>query len=226
MILAIDIETAPNAEAIPFLPEPKISKVLKDPAKIAAAKEEARADQIANMALDALTGRVICFAAVGEANGEEVAISQVAENMTDAKETELIQQIFGLLGQDETRLVTWNGMGFDLPFIYKRALILDVCPANFGAPPLTAWTKRYSADRHFDLMKIWSNWASGSDGFVKLDTVARMILKESKTEDVDVTTFAQMMQTPAGREYIGKYCLQDTRLTWRLFAKINGWLFA
>lgn len=226
MILALDIETAPNSEAIPFLPEPKISKSLKDPAKIAAAQAEAKADQIAEMALDPLTGRVICFAAVGESDGNPCDLSHMAIGMTDEAETLLLQDIFGLLGQAECRIVTWNGMNFDLPFIYKRAMILDVCPANFGAPPLATWTKRYSADRHYDLMRIWTGWASGSDGFVKLNTVAQLILHERKTDGIDVTKFVEMMGSADGRAEIAEYCLQDTRLTWRLFERMNGWMFA
>ena len=41
--IVIDIETMPNVEVLPLLPEPKISKVLKDAAKIEAATETAKA---------------------------------------------------------------------------------------------------------------------------------------------------------------------------------------
>jgi predicted PolB exonuclease-like 3'-5' exonuclease len=225
MIIALDIETIPNVDAIPFLPEPKISKTLKDPAKIAAAQAEAKADQIADMALSPLTGRVCCFAIVGVEAGVPKEMTETILSAHDDEELPLIQGIMRVLGAEETRIVTWNGIGFDLPFIYKRAMILGVDPANFGAPPLHAWTKRYDTTRHYDLMKIWSGWASGADGFVKLDTVAAMVLKERKTE-IDVTTFAVLLKTQEGRNKIAEYCLQDTRLTWRLFEKMNGFLFS
>lgn len=226
MMLAIDIETVPNTDAIPYLPEPKIDSRLKDPAKIADAKAKARQDQLDDMALDPLTGRVLCFAAVGTVNGELSEVSEIIDEINDARETGIIQQIFSLIGQEESRIVTWNGNSFDLPFIYKRAMILDVNPANFGAPPLHVWTKRYATERHYDLMKIWTGWAGGSDGYVKLDTVAAMVLHERKTADIDVTTFIEVAKTSEGRAKIAEYCLQDTRLTWKLFEKMNGWLFA
>ncbi len=226
MIIALDIETIPNTDAIPFLPEPKISKTLKDPAKIAAAQIEAKAEQIADMALDPLTGRVACFAIVGVEAGVPKEMTETILYAADDEERPLIQGIMRLLGDGEcTRIVTWNGIEFDLPFIYKRAMILGVDPANFGAPPLGAWRKRYDTARHYDLMKIWIGWASGKDGYVSLDTVAAMVLKERKTE-IDVTTFAALLRTEEGRGKIAGYCLQDTRLTWRLFEKMNGFLFS
>jgi DNA polymerase elongation subunit (family B) len=220
MIIALDIETAPNADMIPHLPEPKIDSRLKDPVKIADAKAGAKQEQIEKMAIDPMTGRVICCALVGE--GAEY--STIIPALTDDAERSLVKEIMETIGLDGCRIVTWNGIGFDLPYIYKRAMILGVNPANFGAPPLTHWTKRYSSDMHFDLMKIWSGWASGADGYVKLDTVAALILGERKTE-IDVTQFAVMMATEDGRKKIADYCLRDTKLTFKLFERMSGTLF-
>ena len=220
MIIALDIETIPNASCVPLLPEPDVKTGnVKDPAKIAEKIAEAKTKQIADMALDAMTGRVAC---VAMANDEHNTV-RVLDADTDEAETALVQETMAVLGSDGCRLVTWNGNGFDIPFIYKRALILGVHPADFGAPVMTAWTKRYNTDLHFDLMQIWGLWTT--EGREKLDAVAAMVLRERKIA-VDVTQFAQMLTTPEGREAIGSYCLQDTRLTWRLFKKMQGWLFA
>lgn len=223
MIVALDIETIGNTEAVKLLPEPKPSKRLKDPAKIAADIAEKKAAQMEGLALDALTARVCCFAGVGTVDGVEVEYNEVLPAVNDDAERALLQTIMRILGVDQMRMVTWNGVGFDLPMIYKRAMILGVDPANFGAPPLSAWTKRYSVDRHYDLMQLWGGWNSQS--FEKLDTVAAMVLGERKTE-IDVATFPALLETEEGRKQIGGYCLQDTRLTWRLFNKFNGFLFA
>lgn len=224
MIAAFDIETIPNPDAIPFLPEPTAPRNIKDPAKIAAAIAEKKASQVADMALDPLTGRVCCYALVGggEPGGEQPRYSEVISAATDDDECVIVQSIMRVLGSAEMRLATWNGVGFDLPFTYKRAMILGVNPAHFGAPPLSAWTKRYSTDRHFDLMQVWSNW--GSHEYTKLDLVAAMVLKERKVE-VDVTTFAELIKTPEGGAAIAAYCVKDTELTWRLFERFSGFLF-
>lgn len=221
MIFALDIETIPNTDCIPFLPEPEISKVLKDPAKIAAAKSEAKQEQQAKMALDAMTGRVCCFAGVGESGGEPFSCMATANGTDDASEAALIGMIFTALGRKDARIVTYNGMGFDLPFIYKRAMILGIQLGEFGAPPLSTWTKRYSTDRHCDLMQVWCGW---NNKYEKLDNVAAMVLRERKIE-IDVTTFPELMQTKEGRDKISEYCLKDTELTWRLWKKMEGYLF-
>jgi superfamily II DNA or RNA helicase len=173
--------------------------------------------------IDPMTGRVACYAMVGIMDDKLAEYTESAEAATDDAERALIQSIMRVLGGEDVRLVTWNGIGFDLPFIYKRALILDVYPAHFGAPPLASWTKRYSTERHYDLMQVWGGWSS--QGFEKLDTVAALVLAERKVA-IDVTTFADLMESAEGRAKMEEYCLQDTRLTWRLFEKMNKILFA
>ena len=226
MIAALDIETIPNPDTIPFLPEPEVKLGnLKDPVKIAEKRREVKEAQIADMALDALTGRVCCYAMVGSgAAGEEPTryVETLGGGVGDDTERALIQSIMRVLGAEDCRLVTWNGIGFDLPFIYKRAMILGVDPSHFGAPPLSAWTKKYSADRHYDLMQIWGNW--GSHDYTKLDTVAAMVLHERKIE-IDFATFPELLKTEEGCATLAGYCLKDTELTWRLFEKMNGFLF-
>ena len=226
MIIALDIETIGNAAAVALLPEPKASARLKDPAKVAADIADKKADQVACAALNPLTARVACYAVVGLAGAPCDAESEYVETIADATEDaerELVQSLFRVLGSPEVRLVTWNGIGFDLPMIYKRALLLGIDPGNFGAPPLSAWTKRYATDRHYDLMQIWGGWSS--QGFEKLDTVAGMVLGERKAE-CDVTQIAAMLATEEGRAKVGEYCLQDTRLTWALWKRFNGTMFA
>ena len=218
MLFALDIETIPNPDKFDLLPEPEASKVLKDPAKIEADIEAKRIAQREKAALDPLFGRVAAVAFVGEVD----YVSVIAES-TDDTERKIIAEIMHELGQESARIITFNGIGFDLPYIYKRALILGVHPATFGAPPLTHWTQRYRNDYHYDLMQIWSGWKSGE--YAKLDTVAKLVLGRGKVE-CDVTKIAEMIQTDEGRADVAKYCEQDTRLTWDLFAAMEGCLFA
>jgi hypothetical protein len=218
VIIALDIETIPNPDTLALLTEPEVKLGnLKDPAKIADKIAEVKAAQIADMGLDPMTGRVLCFAAANN----ETETGAILEAMTDDAERAVIQELMQMLGYEAMRLVTWNGGGFDLPFIYKRAMILGVNPADFQAPPLNAWTKRYTTDTHFDLMQVWGNWTERT----KLDTVAAMVLGERKQE-IDFTTFPELMQSEEGRNKIAEYCMQDTRLTWRLWERMRGVLFA
>ena len=220
MIVSLDIETIPNVAMIDKLPEPECTDSrIKDPAKIAAHIAEKKAGQVEKMALDPLYGRVLCVALVGEGI-ETCPITTLAN---DFEERALLQWLFEThLNDPELRLVTWNGNGFDLPFVYRRAMALGVSPKHFGAPPLSHWTQRYKTDRHIDLMQIWGG-ASGRE-FTKLDAVARAILGESKAE-IDVTQFVETMKTEEGRNEIVKYCVQDTKLVDKLFKRALGTLF-
>jgi predicted PolB exonuclease-like 3'-5' exonuclease len=220
MIAAFDIETIPNRDMIPFLPEPEVALGnLVDPAKIAAKIEKARADQVGEMALDPLYGRVLCWSIVDE---NDCASEGMLKDFTDESERNLLAELFfDHLNNPEVRLATWNGNGFDLPFIYRRAVALGLSPKAFGAPTLTHWTKKYNTDHHVDLMQVWSGFGTN---YSKLDSVARAVLGDGKTE-IDVAKFVEMFNEEGGREKILNYNLQDTRLVMRLFSRISGVLF-
>lgn len=225
MIIALDIETIPNVDMIDKLPEPSIDSRLKDPAKITAAKIEARQKQIGSMALDAFTARVCCYAAVGlvaPTHEGEQTHGEIIEAATDDKERELLQSLLRMLGSFDIRIITWNGIQFDLPMIYKRAMILGIDPGNMGAPALSAWTKRYNTERHYDLMQIWGGWSS--QGWAKLETVAAMILGETRA-DIPYEQVPELIKTDEGRKAVLGGCINHTTLTWRLWKRFNGCLF-
>jgi predicted PolB exonuclease-like 3'-5' exonuclease len=221
MIFALDIETIPNTAMIDRLPEPEVLLGnLVDPAKIRAKQEAAKATQVEKMALDPLYGRVLCVAMVGEDGGSNCPIMPEA---TEEHERTLLQWLFGeYLCNPELRLVTWNGNGFDMPFIYRRAMALGVSPKHFGAPPLSTWTKKYGNDRHIDMMQAWGG--TGGKDYIKLDVVAKGLLGESKNE-IDVTQFIEQMKTPEGRSEIVKYCIQDTEIAMAIYKRALGTLF-
>jgi len=221
MIAALDIETIPNPSTFDSIPEPECTdKRIKDPVKIAAHIDAKRQKLRDNAALDPLTGRVCAIAYVGMIDGKDAEHVDVIDAATDEAETTIIQGAMMMLGKPDARIITWNGISFDMPYIYKRAMVLGVDPADFDAPPLNAWTKKYNTDRHFDLMMIWGAWRD----FVKLDTVAGLVLGEKKIE-TDFALFLEFIETAEGRAKLGEYCLQDTRLTWRLFERMNGTMF-
>lgn len=234
MIVAFDIETIPNPDAVALLPEPKASKRLKDPAKIEADIADKKANQSEEAALDPLTARVACYAMVGMVNpsheGRQEHV-QCIDAATDDAERAMLQSLMRVLGNDDIRIITWNGVGFDLPMIYLRAMVLGVDPGSFGAPPLNAWTKRYANERHYDLMQIWLGWSTRNKGKSwdspngALNLVACMMLGAGKIE-FDVTTIPALIETAEGRAAVTEYCLHDTRLTWQLWQRMNGTMFA
>jgi DNA polymerase elongation subunit (family B) len=216
MILALDIETVRNPDTFEFLPDPKATS--------RTSSEEKKAKQIEKAACDPLTGRVCCYAMVGITSDGQRQETTRCIDANDETETELVSEIMDVLGRDDTRIVTFNGAWFDVPFLYTRAMILGINLPLLGVPPLPAWTKRYSTDRHYDLGNIWYGWGQRKEG-ENMERLASLILHDHKTA-LDVTTFAELMKVQEGRDKIAAYCLQDTRLTWRLFEKMQGVLFA
>ena len=203
---ALDIETIPNPEMIDRLPEPKPKYGnTKDPAKRAVIDADAKTAQIAGMGLNPLYGKV-CAVAI---HGEDYSQSICTED-----ELGMVAWAFENMG---SRICTWNGNSFDMPFLYKRAMILKVpVPCAMGK-----WTKRYYCDMHCDLMEIFASWNPGSRE--SLDAVAHAVLGIKKPE-YDYKLFPEMMKTVDGRAKIANDCLAHTTLTYKLYETMVGYL--
>jgi predicted PolB exonuclease-like 3'-5' exonuclease len=216
---AIDIETIPNIALIGSLPEPEVKLGnLVDPAKIKAKIAEAKQEQIEKMALNPFYGRICSYAAFGTSVQKYHTIDEIS----DAAEIELINELFDLFSvtQNEVpHIITWNGNDFDLPFIFIRAAILNV-NIPMGCLRLRQMTKKYAYAPHTDMMQTLSNWGPNR---IKLDHAAATFLGEKKL-DHDFTKFIEQIETGRSHE-IGIYNLKDAELTFRLFEKLQPYLF-
>lgn len=206
----IDIETMPHVEKIELLPEPDVKLGnTKDPQKIEAKKKEAKQKQIDEMALNSLFGVVCCICVYG---GESFKIK-----ITGTEDVILRYFFANFLKTKEEKIITYNGINFDIPFIYKRAIINNIIPTI----PLSNWIKRYSTFPHCDIMQVWSNWGYKNES---LNTMANVLLGEEK-KDIDFRKFPEMVLTEDGRNEIAEYCMKDCKLTWKLYHQIRGVLF-
>lgn len=218
MFYAFDIETMRNGSLVGSLPEPEVKAGnLRDPEKIAAKQAEAKAAQIEKMALNPLYGR-ICAAVFY--NPEQPKIELVAGD-SDEEEKLLLAECFKILQRDNLHIVTWNGMNFDLPFLFRRALILDVPIGD--TPVLSFWTRKFEThSAHLDLMQVWAGW--NSQNYTKLDEVGAVVAHDRKIE-IDFHDFPELVKTNEGRTKLLAYCAQDTVLTWKIMEKFNRVMF-
>lgn len=210
---AIDFETVPNRDVISMLPEFDAGRLV-DPVKIAK-KEAERKDK---MALNPFYGRICSYSAFGD----DINQGAVLSVLDDEAERAIVIDALSLFSHKENnspRVVTWNGNGFDLPFMFKRAMILGIDAASLGVPPLSFWSKRYVVIPHCDLMQVFCGWT----GYLKLDDAARIILGQKKIE-IDVTLFSDMIEKGQRSEVL-VYNERDTKLTWDLFKAASGYLF-
>ena len=213
MDIAFDIETIRNGSLIDRLPEPEVrTGNLKDPAKIAEKLAEAKAEQVEKMALSPLYGRVCAF--VGMEDAQAVWMDCIKED-SDAEESHVIEQIFQAFAGK--RVITYNGNAFDLPFVYRRAVVLGIDPREFGAPTLSEMTARYNNKYHIDVMTAWCGHLS----YEKLDNLAKAIFEDKKIE-IDFRDFPELIKTEEGRKRLLDYCGQDTALTLKIWNRIAG----
>jgi DNA polymerase elongation subunit (family B) len=188
------------------LPEPELKLGnVKDPIKIQTKKNEAKQKQIEQMALNPLYGKVCCVCSYGDLELEDCSEDEEA----------LLNDVFQKLIKYDHKIVTWNGIGFDIPFLYKRALLLRIKPQV----TMSFWMKRFVVQPHCDLMQIWSNWSYSN--FLSLNEAGLAILNTAKIDE-DVTKFPELMKTQDGRDRIAEYCTSDCTLTWNLYNKFFG----
>lgn len=213
MDLVIDIETIPNSGMIDRLPEVEVKTGnLKDPEKIAEKIAEAKAEQIGKMALSPLWGRVCAWCGMED---EQTVWKECIREDSDDEETRILVTLFrAMTGK---RIVTYNGNGFDLPFLYRRAVILGIDVREFGLPTLSDLCKRFSNSLHVDLMNVWA----GFGNYEKLDNIAHVLLDDAKQE-IDFRAFPELIQSEEGRRKLLDYCAQDVALTLRLWNRIAG----
>ena len=120
MKMWLDIETSalPTDELAKVMPEFAADSRLKDPEKIKASIEEKRADWISKAALRATTGRILAVTTASDDQSPRFHCSPDERTMLDIALHELTQAI-----SLNAPVYTWNGHGFDYPFICQRAAV-------------------------------------------------------------------------------------------------------
>lgn len=190
----IDIETIPDQSegALERAKESiKIPANYKNPDTIAAYIEENAQEAWEKTALDGWKGHVACIVE----NNEKWAIGDVGS------EKVMLQDFFNQM--QESTLVGHNIIGFDIPFLTKRALVLGV-----KLPPEHIWPRNLKPwdNRVFDTMLQLGN---GKE-FISLDNLARNLGIKGKGS----TTGKQVhyMWQNGLHDEIAEYCADDVRI--------------
>jgi 3'-5' exonuclease len=225
--LVFDIET--SALPLENLDAAQQEYLFRDAANLSdPAASQARREEITRMLnLWPLTAQVVCIAMLNaescrgkvlflaEDFEEPAAANGSVEFVTCADESELLAQ-FWELAKHYDSIVTFNGRGFDVPFIYLRSAVLNV--------PVTRkdWLGyRYQVEPHCDLMEQLTFYGvSGRDGAARrfnLDFYCKAFGIESpKSHGVTGMDINQMLADGRHRE-IAEYCLRDVHATVLLY---------
>lgn len=189
-----DVETIPDQSegALERAKESvKVPANYKNPDTIAAYIEENAQEVWERTALDGWNGHVACIVA----NGTEYKVDNISI------EKSILNYFFRDL--KESTLVGHHIIGFDIPFLTKRALVLGV-----KLPPEHIWPRSLKPwdNKVFDTMTQLGN---GKD-FISLDNLARNLGIKGKGN----TTGKQVhyMWQNGLHDEIAEYCADDVRI--------------
>ncbi len=225
--LVFDIETS----ALPpeAFDEVQQEYLFRDASKLAdeAERDRKRADLQSMMALWPFTSRVVCIAMLNAGTGRGQVLFTAEDFEDDAgeggqvefvpcvDEAEMLTQFWDV-AKHYDNIATFNGRGFDVPFLYLRSAQLNV--------PISRkdWLGyRFATDPHCDLAdQLTFYGVSGRDGAARkfnLDFYCKAFGIESpKSHGVSGMDVGRMMEEGRHRE-VAEYCLRDVVATVKLY---------
>ena len=213
-MLAFDIETVPTAEALamPYPADtrrpPANYKTAETIAKWHEADEMAwRAGRIKECSLNPRLGRVV---AIGYATEQSAWASM--DRHGDTKGEKILLRDFWMACFREPTLCSWNGHGFDLPFVVVRSALLGIEPLV----DVPRYLRRYSYTPHFDAKCAALQWdvRRSGEGLNEWAQAFGLPVKASHGSQV------YQMVTEGRWEELEHYAALDARLTYDVAAKL------
>ncbi len=225
--LIFDIET--SALPLENFDEAQQEYLFREAEKIAdgPTRETKRAEIKQFMSLWPFTSQVVCIAMLNAETqrGQSLFVAEDFEDEANeggpvefvpcADEVELLTAFWDVAKHYDS-VVTFNGRGFDVPFIYLRSALLNVPISKKN------WLGyRYATDPHCDLAEQLTFYSvSGRDGAARrfnLDFYCKAFGIESpKSHGVTGMAVATLMAEGKFRD-IAEYCLRDVRATLELY---------
>ena len=196
---------------------------LPDPA----AQQARKAELEQQLSLYPLTSRVVCIAMLNadSQRGQVLFTSEDFEEPDNEAspvefvpcmdEAEMLTAFWEVARRYES-IVTFNGRGFDVPFIYLRSALLNVAISRKD------WLGyRFQTEPHCDLAEQFTFYnVSGRDGAARrfnMDFYCKAFGIESpKAQGVSGMDVPRMLAAGQQRE-IAEYCLRDVRATVELY---------
>jgi predicted PolB exonuclease-like 3'-5' exonuclease len=188
--------------------------------------EEKRESEIQKFALSAHTGRIIAVAMINpETMGGKVFYQSdtVDQFYSDDKKTEFISgdekeilENFWRTIQHYDQFITFNGRGFDCPFLMLRSAMHMIRPTRNLVP------YRYDPSIHCDLLDQLTFY--GAIKKYNLDFYCKSFgIKSPKSEGVTGLDLGRLFEERRYKD-IAQYCLGDVIATAELFKRWNNCL--
>ncbi len=225
--LVFDIET--SALPLDRLDEAQQEYLFRDAARLAdeESRQTRRAEILQQFNLWPFTAQVVCVAMLNAETERGQVLFQAEEDAPAAEDDPLVKFVpcpdeaevlasFWEIAQRYEHIITFNGRGFDVPFLYLRSALLNV--------PITRkdWLGyRFQTEPHCDLAEQFTFYGvSGRDGAARrfnLDFYCKAFGIESpKSHGVTGLDVNPLLAQGRYRE-IAEYCLRDVRATRLLY---------
>jgi DNA polymerase elongation subunit (family B) len=226
--LVFDIET--SSLPVDAFDEAQQEYLFRDATRLTDETERsARRDEIQQqMSLWPLTAQVVCVAMVNADSGrgqvlylsddyeaQQEGESDGVQMLPRSDEAEILESFWQVAAKFEA-VVTFNGRGFDVPFLYLRSAIRNVAITRKD------WLGyRYQLVPHCDLAEQLTFYGvSGRDGAARrfnLDFYCKVFgLESPKSHGVTGMDVNRLLAEGRFQE-IAKYCLRDVRATVELY---------
>jgi predicted PolB exonuclease-like 3'-5' exonuclease len=201
----LDIETY-GGQQEPSLDDISAPSNYKDPEKILKYKEERLQEAWAKQALNPLKGEIIC---IGYAIDDESPVDLIGseEDITDKFDFLLNELAY-------VKLIGYNVLGFDFPWLYLRAVKYNLPILKNHLP-----TKK-SDTSYLDLMQQVSSTLYGKDSYMSMRDVCGFFGISVKENGLDGSMVHQAYLDGRIKE-IAEYCKQDVEAARTLYKRLN-----
>lgn len=213
-----DIETIPGQS----LPQDLIPQFDPDSVKVGNIKDQVKIDEkietaqkefeeglSKKMSLDPDLCEVVCF----------VCQNEKVFSFPPPHDEQFITNAWWLIERayhDHIPLVSYNGIGFDLPVLLHSAMKLDI---PVSPQMYSDLTKKYDNRYHYDLMQILAGWDKTKwkslDFYLKLFGIGEKSGDGSQVYD---------MWKVGEYDKVKAYCEQDVAMTAKLFERLEPWI--
>ena len=209
-VFVFDIETVPQDKLTPSLWEELDRKVENEVARTSEDKEKIRSRlQSFNPAF----GKILCIGVLYKSMNMRGEWEETSEVFFAGDESQMLSDFWRRLADFDKRrtvFVSFNGLGFDVPFIIARTIALNLSPTNQSFLD----TYRYGKFPHADVCLALNNQMT-------LETTCETFGVDSpKTQKIKGSAVFDFYKQGKILEILG-YCLRDVRATYSIFQRIQ-----
>jgi 3'-5' exonuclease len=203
--LTFDIETIPQRAPLTGIQQEEVEKRVSRHIKANPETSEEDAQSLI-MGTSAYFGEVVCIGI--KLNDDAFSLSHESEEVILSDWWKVLQDFQGLF-------ISFNGLGFDSPFLLARSMKYGYLPTNKKFCNLY----KFQADVHFDVYNIakFGNFKGGPSLRLLCDHLG---IPSPKEEEIKAENVAEAHHEGRIQE-ICDYCIRDVHATYRCYEQVK-----